>query len=182
MQINKVYFMIILVMSWNGMRTMEAGEDIVMDDAMRHYEEDGLLDPDRNKITEVLKIVDQNKKKIATYSLFSSIGGGLLFNQFVIPRIAENEKSHVFKWIKENPIKSSAIVGTVSGLVTGVSTVSHYAAQRGEKREQLKTIKDLEKNKKDIEDNPHLDDVVRGIRIDHAQELIDQAIRKYKGI
>lgn len=52
----------------------------------------------------------------------------------------------------------------------------------GEKREQLKTIKDLEKNKKDIEDNPHLDDVVRGIRIDHAQELLDQAIRKYNGV
>ena len=74
------------------------------------------------------------------------------------------------------------IVGGTSGLVTGVSTVSHYAAQRGEKREQLKTIKDLERDKKDIEDNPYLDDIVRGIQIDQTQKLLDRAIRKYKGI
>ena len=182
MKINNVYFMMILMMSWNSMRTMEAGGDIVMDDAMRHYEEGDLLDPDRTKLTEVFRVIDQHKKKILMHSLFSSIGGGLLFNQLTIPQIAENEKSNVFKWIKEHPIKSSAIVGTVSGVVGGVCTVSHYAAQRGAKREQLETIKNLEREKENIENDPDLNDIVRGIRIDHAQELLDKAIRKYNGI
>ena len=94
MQIYKIYFLV--MMSFNSMRPMEAEEGIVVDDA-RHYEEGDLLDPDRTKITEVLKVIDQNKKRIVTHSLFSAIGGGLLFNQFFIPGIAENEKSNVFK-------------------------------------------------------------------------------------
>lgn len=39
---------------------------------------------------------------------------------------------------KKNPIKSSAIVGTVSGVVGGVCTVSHYSAFRGGKKRAIK--------------------------------------------
>ena len=85
MKINNLYFMMILMMSWNSMRTMEAGGDdvVVMDDAMRHYEEGDLLDPDRTKVNEVLKVIDQNKKRIIAHSLFSSIGGGFLLINFL---------------------------------------------------------------------------------------------------
>ncbi len=67
-------------------------------------------------------------------------------------------------------------------LLEEVCTVSHYSAQRGAKREQLEAIKNLEREKENIEHDQDLDDITKGMRIDYAQKLLDKAIRRYNGV
>jgi hypothetical protein len=105
------YFCMVFVMLsfFQATNAMEAEGEIIIDDAMRHYEEGDLLDPERTKFSELKKVISENKNSIASYTALGSLLSGFCFKQFFVPQINKNEAMSIFKWIKEHPKASTRL-------------------------------------------------------------------------